>query len=272
MVKLMALEDLAWDYIKFSYAPGSYSNMVMKRKWYTEFCIIFQLTPFPITQWQIIRFATYLSFWFTLVQSIKNYVSGICMLNELNGFDEVSCGALYGNVIRGIWRELRACTKQAAPLTRELLQKISEIIDVTDQCQLATWVVVLFGFNLFLRKSNLIPDTRQHEPQFEISRKDVRYHKGVMIIHIKWSKTDQFGSNPLYLPMVINKHSDICPVKWCLYMLDKIPANMQHNLFSYRQGQAVLPITYSELTSQLHEWLRIVRVKNPMAFSSHSMR
>ena len=102
----MALEDLAWDYIKFSYAPGSYSNMVMKRKWYNEFCTIFQLNPFPLTQWHIVRFVTYLSLWFTSVHSIKNYVSGICMLNELNGLDKVTRGALYRNVIRGIQREL----------------------------------------------------------------------------------------------------------------------------------------------------------------------
>ena len=40
--RLMALEDLAWDYVKFSYAPGSYSNLVTKRKRYMEFCTIFQ--------------------------------------------------------------------------------------------------------------------------------------------------------------------------------------------------------------------------------------
>ena len=65
MSRLIALEDLAWDYIKFSYAPGTYSNLVTKRKWYSEFCCIFQLTTFPVTQWQIVRFATYLSLWFS---------------------------------------------------------------------------------------------------------------------------------------------------------------------------------------------------------------
>ena len=129
----MVLKDLAWDYIKFSYAPGSYSNLVTKRKQYTEFCTIFQLNPFPLTQWQIVRFATYLSLWFKSVQSIKNYVSGICMLNELNGYDKVIRGSLYKNVIRGIRCELKQVSQQAELITRQMLAEICKIIDPTNE-------------------------------------------------------------------------------------------------------------------------------------------
>ena len=274
MTRLLALEDLAWDYIKFSYAPGSYSNMVTKRKRYMEFCCIFQLTPFPITQWQIVRFATYLSLWFRSVQSIKNYVSGICMLQELNGFDKVVRGTLYKNVIRGIRRELCAVSKQAEPITRDMLREISQIIDVTDFKQLSILVCILFGFNLFLRKGNLVPDLKQHEPDYQLSRRDIRFDRGVLVAHIKWSKTNQFGEKPLFLPMMINKESDICPVKWCLYMINKVPAKADHNLFSYRDlnSGAVLPVTYTDLTKQLRVWLATIGVKEVNHFSSHSLR
>ena len=116
-MRLMALDDMAWDMIKLFYAPGSYSNLVTKRKRYMEFCLIFEVTPFPVTQWQCVRFATYLSFWFKSPQSIKNYVSGVCILNELNGFEKVIRGTLYRNVIRGIRRHLKHQVKRAQPIT-----------------------------------------------------------------------------------------------------------------------------------------------------------
>ena len=108
-----------------------------------------------------------------LCQSIKNYVSGVCMINELNGFPKVTRGALYRNVIRGIRPELKKQIKQAEPLTRELLHKMLNHVNMQDQQELAVWVAILFGYNLFLRKSDLVPDCKQHEPEFQLSRQDI---------------------------------------------------------------------------------------------------
>ena len=271
-MRLMALDDMAWDMIKLSYAPGSYSNLVTKCKRYMEFCNIFLLTPFPVTQWQCVRFATYLSFWFKSPQSIKNYVSGICVLNKLNGFEKVVRGTLYRNCIRGIRRNLWHITKQAQPVTREMLQKIAPLVDLNDQKQLATWVAMLFGYNLFLRKSNLVPESRKHNPQFQLSRRDLRYHEGVLIMHIKWSKMDQFAEKPLYLPMAMRKRSDVCLVKWVLYMLEHISASSQHNLFSYMLDGQLVPVTYTDLTLQLRHWLKAIGINEVHQFSSHSLR
>ena len=270
--RLRALDDLAWDMIKFAYAPGSYSNMVTKRKRHMEFCYLFDLTPFPVTEWQCVRFTTYLSFWFKSPQSIKNYVSGICILNKLNGFGKVQRNILYRNAIRGIRRQLKHKTKQAEPMTRELLLKIVEIVDIDNDKELAIWVCMLFSFNLFLRKSNLVPESRIHDEQFQLSRKDLRYHNKVLLTHIKWSKTDQFCSKPLQLPMVLTKDSPICPVKWVLYMTKTIPALGTHNLFSFVDGGKVVPVTYGDLTLQMRIWLKKVGVNNYRSFSSHSLR
>ena len=127
----------------------------------------------------------YLSFWFTSVNSIKNYVSGICILNELNGFEKVYRGTLYRNIIRGLRRELKHEVKQAKPLTIDLLHHICDIVNLQDQKELVAWVVVLFRFALFLRKSNLVPDSSRHLPKFNISRRDIRYHDRVLVTNIK---------------------------------------------------------------------------------------
>ena len=86
-------------------------------------------------------------------------------------------------------------------------------MNTDDEKELAIWVSMLFGFNLFLRKSNLVPEIWQHEPEFQISRQDIHFDRGVMVAHIKWLKTNQFGDRPLFLPLILNKSSYICPVK-----------------------------------------------------------
>lgn len=72
------------------------------------------------------------------------------MLNELNGFAKVIRGYLYRNVIRGIRRELCTTERRAEPITRKLLYEICDVVDVLDEKELAMWVAMLFGYNLFL--------------------------------------------------------------------------------------------------------------------------
>ena len=154
-----------------------------------------------------------------------------------------------------------------------MLLKIVEIVQVNDQKQLATWVAVLFGFYLFLRKSNLVPVNRQHDPMHQLSRCDIKYLRNVLVAKIKWSKTNQFGQNNLRVPVFREGISRICPVEWLLYMVKKIPARGKHNLFSFiNELGLVVPVTYADLTVQLREWLQQIGIPNVQNFSSHSLR
>ena len=234
--------------------------------------MIFDVNPFPVVEWNCVRFATYLSFWLKSVHSIKNYVSGICIINDINGYPTCKRGVIYTNAIRGLRRQLQHQVRQAKPMTREILQQIVRVVDTSDDKQLAIWVAMLFGFNLFLRKSNLVPEQRMHDTKFQLSRRDIKYHKGVMVMHIKWSKTSQFGEDALQLPMVEIESLEICSVKWCCFMINKIKAKPYHNLFSYKDEQSgrVLPVTYNDLTTQMRQWIAKT-VGNENAFSSHSL-
>ena len=73
--------------------------------------------------------------------------------------------------------------------------------------------------------------------------------------------------------MVANSHSDICLVRWCCYMINNIRAQPHHNLFSYTDARGnIVPITYTELTEQMREWIKKSGVKDEYAYSSHSLR
>ena len=129
----------------------------------------------------------------------------------------------------GIRRLLQHEIKRAQPVTQEMLLQMVDLVDIEDQRQLSIWVSILFGFHLFLRKSNLVPVKRKHDVLHQLSRADIRYAEEVLVAEIKWSKMNQFGEK-LRVPVIRDRASPIDPVLWLLFMIKKIPAQGYHNL------------------------------------------
>ena len=51
------------------------------------------------------------------------------------------------------------------------------------------------------------------DPDKQLLRQDIVIFKGVLVVLIKWSTTNQFGSRILKVPLVTIPGSDLCPVK-----------------------------------------------------------
>ena len=142
------------------------------------------------------------------------------------------------------------------------------MVNFDKQKEMVIWVTMLGGFHLILRKSNLVPLSQVHDTVHNIARTDVRYYKGVMVLTIRWSKTNQFGEYISKVPVVANKNSSICLVKWTLRMVKQIPAGAHNNLFSYFGKKGLVPVTYRDLMVQMRKWLDLVGV-NSTKYSSH---
>ena len=158
-------------------------------------------------------------------------------------------------------------------MTVELLQKIEAIVNRTVQKELVTWTGMLTGFHLVLRKSNLVPFSRVHDMAHNICRKDIRFADGVMVVNIRWSKTNQNRARVQQSFMFADNNDPICPIRWLMYMINTIPAKPYHNLLSFtNQYGELLPITYRDLTVQMRAWLDKVGVKDSRLYLSHSLR
>ena len=259
--------------VNFSNAPSTNLNKKSQEKRYIRFCDWLELEPFPVSEWRLVLFATYLSLTMVSVESIKAYCGLVAELHELQGFEPVRRGRLFAKAILGIWRLLQHEVQRAQPITTELLKQMVELVDINDEKQLATWVAILFRFYLFLCKSNLVPVTRQHDQFHQISRCDVKYLQNVLVAEIKWSKTNQFGQNKLKVPVFCKGNSTICPVEWLLFMVKRIPAHPHHNLFSFTGDNGeILPVTYHDLTMQMRDWLTQMDVQDVHRYSSHLLR
>ena len=267
-----ALEDLEEDVLKFADAPGTQRNNKCKQQKYLQYCSRAKLLPYPVDETRLVRYAIYLSFTMQTVDSIKAYCSSVCDEHEMKGFQPVRRGKRFYKTIRSLRRILKHEVQHAKPITVQMLKKIVWLVDVTDQKQLATWVSLLFGFFLFLRKSNLVLETRLHDRFHQLSRQDLKIDGDLLIVTIKWSKTIQFAQRKLQLPLILDRSSIICPIRWLLVMLQRIPANGSHNLFSFTDGGFVYPITYRDLTVQMRKWLKQIGIQDSKAYSSHSLR
>ena len=54
-------------------------------------------------------------------------------------------------------------------MTNQLLEKILHVVDFEQDKQLVIWTSMLTGFNLVLRKSNIVPLKRVHDSVHNIS-------------------------------------------------------------------------------------------------------
>ena len=267
------LEKLEQHFIDTSNAPGTQQNICSCKKWYMEFCHYSETRPFPVTEFKLTKFASYLTDMVKTVETIKRYCGTMCQENELRGYRPAKRGIRFYKTITGIRKQMRHKIKQAEPMTDELLHDIRGVVNYHDDRQFVVWVALLTGFKLILCKGNIVPLKRMHDAVHIVSRQDVAYGNGLMVIDIKWSKTNQFGEYVSQSPMMVDNSSKICPVRWIWYMVHRIPAAPHHNLFSYKNKHAqVVPITYRDLMVNLREWLKKVGVKNNKSFSSHSLR
>ena len=265
------MEDLERGFIDNSNKLSTQQNHLSRKKRYKEFCEFSRIKPYPVTEFKISKFAVFLSDIMKTVESIKMYCGTICEENELLGYKPVRRGLKYHKTLAGIKRKLRHRVKQAAPMTPELLCEILTVVNLHDDKEFVTWVATITCYSLVLRKSNIVPLKRIHDKVQNISRKDVRYSNGVMVFSIEWSKTNQFQEEREVSPLVANKLNLACPVRWLLYMMKRVPAGQNHNLFSFHGKNGVTPITYRDLMVHLRKWLKKLG-KDPKSFSSHSLR
>ena len=139
---------------------------------------------------------------------------------------------------------------------------------------MVVWVAMVTGYHLVLCKSNLVPLSRVHDTVHNIIRQHVRYDKGIMVINIRWMKTNQCREKISENSMAGNNYKITCPVRWILFMINRIQAGPQHNLFSFphKKTGKIVPITYRDLMVNMRKWLGLVGVTNTKKYSSHSLR
>ena len=107
------------------------------------------------------RFARYIANGVISCDTVAGYLSTIKRLHELGGFEFPKTVYLLKHQIAALRRELAHIIKKAPPITLQILGQIHRIVDMRNEVEVVAYAALVVGFVLFLRKSNLVPDSME---------------------------------------------------------------------------------------------------------------
>lgn len=176
-------------------------------------------------------------------------------------------------MFKGLSRKNQHFPNKALPMTPEILQEMLEFLDITKKIDLTFWCLFLFMFFLMARKSNMVPVSKvDFDPNKQLLRQDIKVFENMLVILIKWSKTNQFGNRLLKIPLAVIPRSQLCPVSAYKNMISLIPAADSDPAFCFLSSKGeIKPILYKQLQQKLRS-LTAKTGREPDMFSSHSFR
>ena len=143
----------------------------------------------------------HLSSTFESPEAVGNYLSSISTCLALLGLEVPDVTDRQMKMfITGLKRIMPHAIKQAEPVILEVLLKLSKVVNYRDQVEMVAWIGLLLGFYMFLRKSNLVPDTMDtFDKDQQFCRSDINLLglDRAMMCEIRWSKTIQYKQKVL---------------------------------------------------------------------------
>ena len=207
------------------------------------------------------------------VDSIKNYISGAKLLHL---FLDYSCDGFTGFevklALKGLARLNPHIRKQPLPITPVILLKLHQTMDFRIEEDIVWWCLFLLSFFLMARKSNMVPvSVQKFDKKKQLLNKDLILGDHTVMVHLKWSKTNQFGTRKLLIPLVSIPGSPLCPVTAVRQMRSRVRSRSKDPAFAISSVRGVSPLTYPQFMQRLREALAMAGF-NPYQFSSHSFR
>ena len=246
------------------------------RRAYLKFCLYFGCTPVPTTAKTVVLYAAFLARSLSS-NSIPGYLNIVKLMHLEQGLDNPLDNWQLRAITKGIKRTIGRPPKQKLPITVDLLHCIYRHLNPEDSLHIAFWASCLVAFFAFLRKSTLLPKSQAVKDIVKsLCIKDISIkEKSMFSLHIRHTKTIQFGQRELDIPIAAVAGSVLCPVTAVVGMLAQFPRGSLHGdlpLFCYLgEGGDVNFITHSLFTTLLRSSLKLVGV-DISKYSGHSFR
>ena len=248
-------------------------NLMSQLSAYEKFCNRYLLEYFPCNNKQLCRFGQHLTKTLQSPESVGNYMSGIRTCLALLGLEPPDVQDRQMKMFTaGLKRLMPHAIKQAEPVTPEILLKLSRVVNYRDTIETVAWAGLLLGFYMFLRKSNLVPDTMdQFNGEQQFCRKDVNLlgMDKAMMIEIRWSKTIQHKQKILRLPVLPARNKAICPVFWMHFLTCAVPGEPEDPVLALPATQK-LALSANQLIYRFCKWLTLIGLDSTK-FTLHSL-
>ena len=107
--------------------------------------------------------------------TVKNHLSNIKKMHELGSFQYPSSISNLKHAMESLEYELARPIKRSKPIDTLVLARIYNFVDLTDTFEIVCYTALVTGFYLFMRKSNLVPDSRAaFDGRYQLVRSDIR--------------------------------------------------------------------------------------------------
>ena len=271
------MDSLVQQYYADALAPTTRRVYSTAQSRYLEFCRVYHISPFPLTQESLSRFVAVLASQALTHRSIKVYLSAVRHLHITRcGSDPRLCnmvGLQY--VLQGIKRSQAAeglSSRPRLPITAAILRTLRRSWEsqgpTFDRRML--WAAACTCFFGFLRSGEAtVPSRSAYDPAIHLSVSDIAVdsHRAPtsIALRIKCSKTDPFRTGiTIYLGRA---EGDICPVAALLSYLAERGLE-PGPLFQFHDTR---PLTRQSFVAEIRSALTLAGM-NPSLYSGHSFR
>ena len=275
-----SLDPAVQYYCSKSIAPSTHQTYHSALKRFYLFCSQFNVvSPFPVSEDILCYFSSYLATQHISPQSIKTYPAGIRHMQVTLGLPEprsISSLPRLRLVQAGIQRthseQAPQPTRVRLPITPAILRAMRSTLESRskDLDIVMIWAAAILCFFGFFRSGEItIPSTTGFNPKPHLAWGDVTLDSTqsptLLKIHLKRSKTDQFGQGvDIY---VGRTGCPLCPVAAVTaYMVQR--GREGGPFFRFADGA---PLTKARFTEQVREILRDARLPYHH-FAGHSFR
>ena len=253
------------------FAKASRQNVLSHLRHLSIFCIVFNESFLPVQNDALLGFIELMSRTCGF-EHIQHVLSSIKFLHEFTGYPYPGESFNFKVLLRGLKRKLSKSTKQALPITPEMLILMYQHINIENPFELAHWTSFLFALRLLYRKSSIAPKSFQSfDVETGLSRQKALLFNGVVLVYQNFSKTNQFMSSTRVTPLVPGNIVALDPVFHYQKLVSQNEVPRTYPAFTFLDMGGVKCVTHKSFTNFLKILLSKIGL-NPKDWSGHSFR
>ena len=253
------------------FAKGSLSNTISHLRQPSIFCVSFNVEFLPASRDTLLGFIELMSRSCGF-EHIQHVLGSVKFLHEAKGHVYAGNSFEFKVLFRGLKRKLSLTTKQALPITPEMLILMYQHVNINNPADLAHWTAFLFALRLLYRKSSIAPvSLTSFSPVTGLSREKAVLNENVVLVFQNFSKTNQFMATSRTTPLVSGNIQALDPVFHYRKLVVENVVSPIFPAFSFFLGSRLKCVTHKSFTEKLKNLLVKIGL-DPNLWSGHSFR
>lgn len=251
------------------FASSTKANVLSHIRQWLYFTVFFHLNCLPASPRSLCMFMELMSNSSTHGHC-KNILSSVKFIHTATGhpFPEDDFGL--EATLQGIKRRLKGTPQFVLPINPSILRCMFAKVDLNSPKDLALWCSFLVGFYCLFRKANIVPKTKNFDPECVLTRGDIRIDESTrsILVYVNFSKVNQYQKSFQVIPVPSNEDPALDLYRHVRKLFRMVEAPVTSPAFMYNTTTF---INYRVFTERLKQLLVLAGL-DPSLYSGHSFR